>query len=144
MHNWVNWDISKDKIPDERQGHINKLYALSREKQEFFDKFVSDWLEIQKAGIRIDPSKPTNFFYEKGRAISFIDLDGRMSETNNPPIETSCYEMFVVISGKMKHSALGRDSEFMKKVNENYQKIFAKFSRAMEKQGVNKEKMLMI
>ncbi len=48
------------------------------------DRFVSDWLAIENAGLIIDPSKTTNFFYSE-EGISFIDLN--VKESKNEPLK---------------------------------------------------------
>jgi len=142
LHNWIKWNIPEERLPEERQKHINKLSSLAQERQELFDKFVSDWLNIYQSGLKVDPSKPSNFFYEKGKGISFIDLDA--NDGDNPSLETTCGRMLIVLSGYVKNRILGMDKEFMSKVNSNYAKIFAKFAKAMEKQGMQTNEVLSI
>lgn len=52
----------------------SRIDELAQRPQKFFDKYVSDWIKINKSGLVIDPSKSSNFFYTP-EEISFIDLN---------------------------------------------------------------------
>lgn len=139
LHNRVHWKITPEQFVAEQQGYSDRLQTLSEEKQEIFDKFVSDWLEIQKAGRRIDPSKVDNFYYQEGEEITFIDLDGEMSESTQPPMETVCYEIACVLMASSKYYRFTKDEEVKAVINSNISKIFTKFSHSMEKTGMSIE-----
>lgn len=140
LHNKVKReDVTGDRLPIEQQKHLDRLQSLAEERQEIYDKFLSDWLAIQEAGIRIDASNPDNFFYEKGEGISFIDLDGLIDPKNKPTLETTFYEMLVALTAKTKHDVLGVDSEYKHKLNSILPKICAKVAKSMEKQGMQIE-----
>ena len=60
-----------------------RLHDIANMDSQKIDKFVSDWIAIEKAGLMVDPSKVSNFFYSDA-GISFIDL----SVANRPqPLE---------------------------------------------------------
>lgn len=137
LHNRIHWKIIPEQFATEQQGYSDKLQTLANEKQKIFDKFVSDWLEIQKAGRRIDPSKVDNFYYREGEGITFIDLDGEMSESTQPPMETVCYEIACVLMASSKYYRFSKDEKVKNAINSNISKIFVKFSHSMEKTGMN-------
>lgn len=145
LHNKVKReDVAGERLSIEQQKHLERLQSLAEERQEIYDKFLSDWLAIQEAGIRVDASNPDNFFYEKGEGISFIDLDGLIDSKNKPTLETTCYEMLVALTAKIKHDVLGVDSEYKDKLNSILPKICAKVAKAMEKQGMQIEDAISI
>lgn len=51
------------------------LDMLRNAPQEHFNKWLSDFKEIGASNISIDPSKESNFFYDKDKGFSFIDLN---------------------------------------------------------------------
>lgn len=53
--------------------YLKTLVSINSEDLPFYEKMVCDWNTIMEFGLDIDPSKCTNFFYQKG-SISFIDL----------------------------------------------------------------------
>lgn len=145
LHNKVKReDVTGDRLPIEQQKHLERLQSLAEERQEIYDKFLSDWLAIQEAGIRIDASNPDNFFYEKGEGISFIDLDGLIDTENKPTLETTFFEMLVALTAKTKHDVLGVDNEYKYKLNSILPKICAKVAKTMEKQGMQIEDAISI
>lgn len=87
----TNWNEEGKKY---QLDYLRQIDSISQEGQEFFSNFVRGWIEIQKAGIRIDPSKTGNFIYEQGKGITFIDL-GLSSQ--NTDIPTTIYEQLAVI-----------------------------------------------
>lgn len=87
----TNWNDENKRY---QLDYLRQIDSISREGQEFFDSFVNGWIEIQKSGIRIDPSKPGNFIYEQGKGITFIDLGLTDKETD---MSTQVYEQLAVI-----------------------------------------------
>jgi len=87
----TNWNEENKRYQID---YLRQIDSISREGQGFFDNFVNGWMEIQKSGIRIDPSKPGNFIYEPGKGITFIDLGLSDHETD---ISTQVYEQIAVI-----------------------------------------------
>lgn len=87
----TNWNDENKRYQID---YLRQIDLISREGQGFFDDFVNGWIEIQKSGIRIDPSKPGNFIYEPGKGITFIDLGLSEQETD---ISTQIYEQIAVI-----------------------------------------------
>lgn len=66
------------QIIEKAQG--NGLEQLSRQAideipQEHFNEFVNNVFKLRKKGLKIDPSKKSNFFYDESLGFSLIDLD---------------------------------------------------------------------
>ena len=134
----TNWN---DENQSYQLDYLRQIDSISREDQDFFDSFVNGWLEIQKSGIRIDPSKPGNFIYEQGKGITFIDLGLADKETDMhiqvheqlaailnlsayykcyPEIQESVQRRFDSIIGKFRNAALtnGIDSSIVDEIIE--------------------------
>lgn len=132
----IRRNLRKDK-QNTLNGYFNRLKSLNSEKQEFFDKFVQDWMEILKSGLKVDPSKPSNFFYEEGKNINFIDLDindGKMRDA-----EYITMECTTVLAGNGIYFDIdGNERELAKS---ELSGIFQKLANALVKQGLNIESM---
>ena len=126
--------------------YVNILKALQTERQEFYDKFVSDWIEITKAGLKVDPSKTNNFYYERGKQINFIDLDVGEQLKEKIELETICGEMAVVIADGSKYynSCFRKNPQIMETTNEALSPIFKKLTESFIRQGLDKEKVKQI
>ena len=125
--------------------YVRKLKALQTERQEFYDKFVSDWIEIAKAGLKVEP-KTNNFYYERGKQINFIDLDVGERFKGNIELETICTEMAVVIADGSKYynSYFKENSQIMATTNEALSPIFKKLTESFVRQGLDKEQVKQI
>lgn len=67
-------ELHKTSFPYQlSEEYYSRISELAKRPQEFFDKYVSDWLKICKSGLQIDASKSANFFYTPEQ-IYFIDL----------------------------------------------------------------------
>lgn len=121
--------------------YISTLKSLQGEKQEFYDKFVSDWIEITKSGLKVDPSKTNNFYYENGRKINFIDLDVGNRFNGEIELDTICQEMAVVIADGSKYynQYFKKNPQIMTTVNETLSPIFKKLTKSFDRQGLDKE-----
>ena len=64
-------EVSQENI-DYLQNRVNEL---AHAPQEQYTKFIQDYKTICDAKIMIDPSKKSNFFYDKDYGFSFIDLN---------------------------------------------------------------------
>ena len=126
--------------------YVSTLKALQTERQEFYDKFVSDWIEITKAGLKVAPSKTSNFYYEKGKQINFIDLDVGERFKGNIELETICAEMAVVIADGSKYynSYFKENPQIMATTNESLSPIFKKLTESFVRQGLDKEQVKQI
>jgi hypothetical protein len=60
---------------------VKRTQTFANAPQEHFDKFVADYAAIVRAGINVDPSKKSNFFYDKTKGFSFIDLNSTTNDT---------------------------------------------------------------
>ena len=71
----------RDKTDDEKHDLIvDYLKVLKAIPQEHFDKWITDFKAITDEKVMIDPSKASNFFYDKKKGFSFIDLNFFMPE----------------------------------------------------------------
>ena len=77
--------------------YLERLKNISLESPEFYDKFITDWNAILETGLDVDPSKSSNFFYQKG-SICFIDLN-KMDASLAKREEYKYMEMAVVLRG---------------------------------------------
>ena len=66
--------------------HEQRLHDIANMDTKKIDKFISDWIDIEKAGLMVDPSKTTNFFYHDD-GISFIDLNLKESTKHEQLID---------------------------------------------------------
>lgn len=123
--------------------YINSLSSLQTERQEFYDKFVSDWIDITKAGLKVDPSKTNNFYYEKGKKINFIDLDVGNRFKGDIELDIICGEIAVVLADGEKYysSYLKKNPQIRTTANMSLSPIFKKLTKAMVKQGLEKEQI---
>ena len=113
--------------------NIIQANSLANENQEFYNKFIDDWGKIRESGLGIDPSKPTNFFYEKGRGINFIDLD-IADRTVPESFEQTCLRSAsILLNGSYDLSIKKFDEE---KLVEIRSQILTKLVRALETKEV--------
>ena len=125
--------------------YVSTLKALQTERQEFYDKFVSDWIEIAKAGLKVEP-KTNNFYYERGKQINFIDLNVDERFKENIELETICGEMAVVIADGSKYynSCFRKNPQIMETTNEALSTIFKKLTGSFVRQRLDKEQVKQI
>ncbi|MGN0929284.1 MAG: hypothetical protein ACI4N3_01450 [Alphaproteobacteria bacterium] len=91
-----------------------RLKEVSNMSSENLNKFISDWIAINNAGISVDPSKCGNFFLSDGK-ISFIDLNFNESffvdEYKEKRMKVLFMESYVVLTGaglKFKYDKEGK------------------------------------
>lgn len=89
-HDWI-YGKSDESIKE----YINRLHQIAEEDITFFEKYVRDWNSIIESGLIIDPSKLGNFFYEHGKAITFIDLS---IQEDNSTLDTSLEKQYLELS----------------------------------------------
>lgn len=130
------YNMSDNEIVIERKKYMSTLRSLQGERQQFFDKFVSDWAEITRAGLLVDGGKTDNFFYEKGKQMNFIDLNIRGNK--NIDLSEICRQMCVVLSGTSRYFA--KDMLPIKEdVNKSLSQIFKKMIKSFAKEGLDVE-----
>ncbi len=113
--------------------NIIQANSLANENQEFYNKFIDDWGKIRESGLEIDPSKPTNFFYEKGRGINFIDLD-IADRTVPESFEQMCLRSAsILLTGSYDLSTKKFDEEQLEEIRSQ---ILTKLVRALETKEV--------
>lgn len=89
---WIkSVDITSNERITEQFGEylnvLNEYIALLRKlaniSQEHIDDFISGYLMLQQnAELMVDPSKPTNFFYDEEKGFTFIDLQVQSKNIN--------------------------------------------------------------
>lgn len=130
--------LSEEEKNEKHESYLDKINSLSEEDSMFYEKFAEDWQEIVKQGLIIDPSKTTNFFYEKGKSINFIDLDLN-TFGNNIPIETMFMEMSVVLANSTEYITYKNEGvENIEQINSKLATIFNKTIDAFEKIGLDR------
>lgn len=111
---------------------------MSNENQEFYNKFISDWINIRKAGIEIDSSKGDNFFYEKNKGINFIDLTPMNRDVNIREILNSVLAvLFNIRFFNFKKEKDFENKENMKKILDKISLISKKIMKSFIKEGLN-------
>lgn len=66
--------LSKLTPEQQKEEVLNYLNLLNNVPQEHFTKWVNDLKTITDSQIAVDPSKTSNFFYDKDKGFSFVDL----------------------------------------------------------------------
>lgn len=61
--------------------YYNSLKKVANASQDQINKFVSDYETLEQSELLIDPSKPSNFFYDEEQGFSFIDINKRNLNT---------------------------------------------------------------
>lgn len=109
--------------------YYSRIDELSTRPQEFFDKFVSDWIKICESGLQIDPSKSSNFFYTP-ECISFIDIG--KSKSNNRREYAFCESAVTLFNGGSYYHFDNHDKHKI---------ILSKLVKSFANQGEDMEKM---
>jgi|GEM_PF-3014004 len=143
-----NREINMAKTEEEKNqikmknvsGNLEELEVLNNVKQEQYDKFIKDWLNIKKCGLKVDPSKTDNFFYDKDQGFTFIDVDSgeniNMLETEESK-KTFCNELMVVmINSSLYYSMQMKDND-KKAVEEKVAQFIPKISSSLEKNDIS-------
>ena len=123
-------DITKEK-------YDKRMESLANESQEFYDKTVEDFIKIFDKGLQVDPSKSSNFFYEAGKKINFIDLD-RSFDNNRDKGYDYISMTTVLIGGGGYYSFAGQQGS---KTQENAANIMQKLKSSFVKNGYDAEKI---
>lgn len=136
--------MNKEELEVSNQEYIATLKKLQSEKQEVFDKFVSDWVEITKRGLKVDPSKTSNFYYDEGNSINFIDLNIDKRNNANLDMNTICGEMAVILANGSKYYSYLKGPQDRASANESLSPIFKKLTASLVKQGMDKDEVIEI
>lgn len=125
----TNWSDEPGRYQIE---YLKQIDAISHESQEFFNEYVRGWIEIQKAGLQVDPSKNGNFIYEQGRGITFIDLGmtSRKADT-----KTTILEQIAVITNLSAYYKCY--PEIQQAVQKRIGIIIEKYKNAVREQGID-------
>lgn len=130
-----------DDIDDSSiQNYRNAITSFSNIPQIHFDKLVKDFVELMKQGLSIDTGNPANFFYDKEKGFTFIDLQSFKGE-NLLEDEYSRQALSQNISSiffDKYNSSKTPDNEF-EQLTDNAQKLLMKLKVALEKIGVTEQ-----
>lgn len=142
--------VSTDFIPNE----INKYLRLSNEyieemekranaAQSFYDKLVSDCLDLNKFGLEIDP-KPSNYFFDMERGFSITsvrnisgNVDFRFSKSFITYIHYIVYGYGRPVISINKEFYTKLPEEYVKRLLSIYKCIDEKIKNALITNGVD-------
>lgn len=113
--------------------YLKQLESISQEDQQFYNQFFKDWIEIQKEGLQVDPSKPGNFIYEKGMPITFIDLDIQSRRDEN--IQNLLLEQIVTLLNSTVYNECYPEIKEIAKIF--WKKIIEKYKTTITEQGID-------
>lgn len=114
-------EIYSSGMSDEE--HEKRLHDIANMNIEKIDKFISDWLDIENAGLMIDPSKTTNFFYSED-GISFIDLNLNGGKTE--PLKTYFVYICGILTDYLSNFSTEKEIEYTIQIIKNVAVCFMK------------------
>ena len=117
-------------IPD-KQKVFDEMVTLANTPQEHFDKFMSDWVNLEKTyGANLDLRR-TNYFYCKEKGFSFVDL---VFDNNQPVRDTFRVNPIRLLAPYAYECSENKEQQKMTA------RIILKTLNALQKQGLtNKE-----
>ncbi len=136
------WDYDKmlgykGNLSDKSKKYIiERIRLLADAPQEHYDKFVLDYIAIEKENIMIDPSKTTNFFYDPKVGFSFIDLNHETKSKKEHELKDICFirHCLIVCLSSLRQKELYTEEE-LKQIEECNLMIFKKCKSALIKVG---------
>lgn len=73
--------LHNSEISEEQRKYLfSRTRFLANVPQEQYDKWVKDYKAITDSEILVDPSKKTNFFCDRNKGFSFIDLNFKSND----------------------------------------------------------------
>lgn len=111
--------------------YFKQIDSISQEGQKFFNNFVKGWIEAQKAGLMIDPSKPSNFIYSPGQDLTFIDLNLSNGATDMRYLARE--QLVVLLNSKTFNHCY---PEIRQAVSKRLDIILEKYKIALKEQGI--------
>ena len=92
-----DFDNEYVRYTEECNEYLKYVQKMSEIDMSQLDKFVADFMRIQEEDlIVIDPSKPSNFFYDSEIGFSFIDLN--LSNGHNPYNSKEYTAQYVIVN----------------------------------------------
>lgn len=76
---------------------------------EALRKFISDYIKLDEVGLKVDPSKASNFLYDAEKGFSFIDLGLKNANDQAKDLRTIFKEITVVLANTSAFNKLGQD-----------------------------------
>lgn len=113
-------------------GALQENQVLLGASTESLQKFVADYIKLDEVGLKIDPSKASNFLYDVEKGFSFIDLG--LKNVNDQAKTTKQFfrEISVVLANTPTFNALGQDEN----LGFSSGQIVAKIADAFEAMGI--------
>jgi len=68
---------------NELDKYITLIQKFANMPQEQLNKFIKGYFMLNQSELLVDPSKPTNFFYDEEYGFTFIDLQIKETNMNN-------------------------------------------------------------
>lgn len=107
--------------PEEHQNRLKDIASMDSVK---INKFISDWISIEQAGLLVDPSKTENFFYSDG-GINFIDLNLKDPTLNTKPINLFTY-ICGILTDYQRNTTTEHELEYIVQIIKNVAICFVK------------------
>jgi hypothetical protein len=135
------WDRNLMK---EKEYVMKRTQTFADAPQEHFDKFAADYRDITDAGIMIDPSKKSNFFYDKQKGFSFIDMNFMMDEKQAKNQNEYMYSYCCLpVNGVFREWSMpfmkDMTEEEFRTLTQNNVAVFGKCRQAIIKNGIMTE-----
>lgn len=122
--------------------NINEMEILKNATQDQYNDFVKDWINIKKCGLAVDPSKTSNFFYDKESGFSFIDLDNEeeIDITKKPETRQNFVNelIAVIVNAKLYVSNYISENDKIY-IEDNIIQILPKLSKSLQENDISKE-----
>jgi len=122
------------------QNYRNAIISFAEMPQTHFDKLVKDFIELERLGVSIDVGNSGNFFYDKEKGFTFIDLKGCQGQNylEDSDSRQALSQEICSIFFNQYYSAKTPVNEF-EQVAENTKKLLTKLKTALEKVGVTEQ-----
>ena len=124
--------------------YINELENRASAKDDFYDKFLSDYMIINNKGLQVDP-KPLNFYFERITGFIFIDINGK---GNNDLQYLPRYFLGAILGYGLPYLTIHNtccmyiDNNRLNRLKKAYESIIAKTIISLEKYGYQKDNII--
>ena len=124
--------------PDNVVSLLEYMDMLREVPQEHYTKFVHDYMAILDSGIAVDPSKKGNFFYDKEKGFTFIDVRNENIESDHR--FTARHIMSVIMPPSLTEE-LREDASLVKYHARGAAEILIKLDNALLANGYTREQI---